>query len=113
MYAIFVTMNVKPGCIEAFLEACVEEGKASVRDEPDCLRFEILRDKNNPDSVRFMEVFTDEKALETHWETPHFHKMWKTIEHMIEVDNDELEIFDAVEQVDMDFVYTSDPSLAS
>lgn len=76
MFAAYFTINVKPNDMETFLEACIENGQASVRDEPDCYRFEILRDKNNENRICFMEVFKDEQALETHWETPHFTKMW-------------------------------------
>jgi hypothetical protein len=36
MFAVYVTINVKPNDMGKFLGACIEEGKASVRDEPDC-----------------------------------------------------------------------------
>jgi quinol monooxygenase YgiN len=113
MFAIYVTINVKPNCMEKFLAACIEEGKASVRDEPDCLRFEILRDKNDPNRVCFMEVFKDEQSLQTHWETPHFTEMWDTIEDMIDARAGETDLWNSIEQVDMDFVYSSDDSLDS
>ena len=113
MYAAFMTINVKPDDLKNFLEACVEEGKASVREEPNCYRFEILRDKRNPNRVCFMEIFRDEQALETHWETPHFNKMWETIEGMIEGDANPPVVWNEVDQIDMEFVYTSDDSLGS
>jgi quinol monooxygenase YgiN len=99
--------------MEKFLAACIEEGKASVRDEPDCFRFEILRDKNDPNRVCFMEVFKDEQALATHWETPHFTRMWQIIENMIDAGPGETDLWNSIEQVDMDFVYSSDDSLNS
>ena len=113
MFAVYVTINVKPNDMEKFLGACIEEGKASVRDEPDCYRFEILRDKNNPNRFCFMEVFKNEQALQTHWETPHFSKMWQTIEHMIDGEIGQTDLWNSIDQTDMEFVYTSDDSLGS
>ncbi len=104
MHAAYFTINVKPNDMEKFLEACIENGQASVRDEPDCYRFEILRDKNNQNRICFMEVFKDEQALETHWETPHFTKMWQTIENMVDGE---------IDQTDMEMVHSSDDSLGS
>lgn len=113
MYVAYVTVNVKPKDLEKFLKACIEEGQASVRDEPDCYRFEILRDRNNPKRVCFFEVFKNVEALHTHWETPHFAKMWETIESMIELEPGETDLWNAMVTTDMDFVYTSDVSLGS
>ncbi len=117
MFAIYVTADVKPNHIEKFLEACIEEGSASVRDEPDCYRFEILRDKNNPNRICFIEVFKDEQALQTHQGTPHFSKMWQTIENMIEAkineETGQIDLWNSMGQTDMEFVYTSDNSLGS
>ena len=112
MFAIFVTVNVKPNCMEPFLAACVEEGEASVREEPNCLRFEILRDKGDRNRVCFIEVFNDEQSLQVHWETPHFEKMWETIKDMIDSGDGETELWDLFQQVEMDFVYSSDSAMA-
>ena len=113
MFAIYVTVDVKPNDMEKFLETCIEEAKASVRDEPDCYRFEILRDKNNQNRICFMEVFENEQALQTHQETPHFSKMWQAIENMIDVEIGQTDLWNSMGQTDMDFVYTSDDSLGS
>ena len=104
MHAAYFTINVKPNDMEKILEACIENGQASVRDEPDCYRFEILRDKNNQNRICFMEVFKNEQALETHYETPHFSKMWQTIENMVDGE---------IDQTDMEMVHSSDDSLGS
>ena len=104
MFAAYFTINVKPNDMEKFLEACLENGKASVRDEPDCYRFEILRDRSNQERVCFMEVFKNEQALEAHYRTPHFSKMWRTIETMMDGEPGE---------TDMDLIYSSDDSLGS
>jgi autoinducer 2-degrading protein len=104
MFAAYFTINVRPNDMQKFLAACIEEGKASVRDEPDCYRFEILRDKNDQNRICFIEVFKNEQALQAHYETPHFSKMWEAIEGMIDGE---------LGETDMEFVYSSDDSLGS
>ena len=84
----------------------MENASATDRDEPDCYRFEILRDKNDQNRVCFIEVYTNERALEAHFETPHFTKFWQTIENKIEgIDGRK------VSRTDLEFIYTSDRSL--
>lgn len=104
MFAAYFTINVRPNDMQKFLAACIEEGKASVLDEPDCYRFEILRDKNDQNRICFIEVFKNEQALQAHYETPHFSKMWEAIEGMIDGE---------LGETDMEFVYSSDDSLGS
>ncbi len=113
MFAAYFTIDVKPNDMEKFLEACIENGQSSVRDEPDCYRFEILRDKNNQNRICFMEVFKNEQALETHWETPHFSKMWQTIENMIDGEIGQTDLWNSIDQTDMEMVHSSDDSLGS
>ena len=72
MHAIFVTVKVKPESRDRFLEVIEHDATASVRDEPGCLRFEVLQDASDPDTYYFFEVYADEAALNAHRETPHF-----------------------------------------
>ncbi len=102
MFAAYFAITVKPNDVEKFLETCLEEAKASVRDEPDCYRFDVMRDKSNPNRFCFLEIFTDVQALERHYETPHFNKMWEIIEPMMDGD---------LGQTDMELIYSSDTSL--
>ncbi len=108
MYVGYFTIDVQPGKTERCLEACLENVKTTVRSEPDCLRFEVLRDSNDQNRVCFVEVYTNEKALEAHFETPHFNKFWETVEDLIEG-----EAGRKVGRADLEFIYTSDPSLGS
>jgi quinol monooxygenase YgiN len=91
--------------MEKFLEACIENGPAFVRNEPDCRRFDILRGKNDQDRICFIEVFKNEQALQAHYQTPHFSKPWRTIENMVDGEWGETE--------KMALIYSSDGSLGS
>ena len=72
MYAIFVTVKIKPEQRDRFLEVIEDDSICSVRDEPGCLRFEVLQDRSDPDTYYFFESYKDEGAFQAHAETPHF-----------------------------------------
>ncbi|MBM3944947.1 MAG: antibiotic biosynthesis monooxygenase [SAR202 cluster bacterium] len=76
MLSIFVTINVKPGTREKFIEASYGDAKGSVRDEPGCFRFDIHQDSANPDTFYLYEVYSDEAAFAAHQQTPHYLK-WR------------------------------------
>lgn len=72
MYCLLLKTQLKPGSLETFMEAMRINAAASVRDEPGCLVFDVLRDRSDPDRVWLYEVYTDEAAFEAHMQTPHF-----------------------------------------
>jgi autoinducer 2-degrading protein len=100
MYAIFVTINIKPGCAEEFTEASFGDAQGSVRDESGCFRFDILKDAENPNRFYLYEVYRDEAAFQAHLETPHFKKWRATVEEMFDGE---------FEKVVMQTAFPSDP----
>lgn len=72
MHAIFVTIQLKPGQADAFLPHIMKNAEAAPRDEPGCQSFTVLASTEDADRFHFFEVYTDEDALNTHRETPHF-----------------------------------------
>ena len=72
MYSIFVTINIRPEHVEAFMEASVGDAEGSTRDEPGCFRFDMHQDAATPARFYLYEVYRDEAAFEAHLETPHF-----------------------------------------
>lgn len=80
MYSIFVTVRIKPGFADRFIEASFGDGQGSVRDEPGCFRFDILRDNADPDLFYLYEVYENEAALETHRTMPHYKKWRATVQ---------------------------------
>ena len=72
MFSIFVTINIKPDHIEEFMEASLGDAEGSVRDEPDCYRFDMNQDAEIPSRFYLYDVYRDEQAFEAHLETPHF-----------------------------------------
>src|SRR5262249_21546956 len=72
MFAIWVSVNVKPERKEEFLQAIEEDARGSREDEPGCLRFDVLQDASDPNHYYFYEVYRDEAALEAHRAAPHY-----------------------------------------
>jgi autoinducer 2-degrading protein len=72
MLALIVTVKVKPEERERFLSVIEDDAICSVRDEPGCVRFEVLQDRDDQDTYYFFEVYQDESALAAHRQTPHF-----------------------------------------
>ena len=48
MHSIFVTIRIKPGFAAQFTEASFGDAQGSVRDEPGCFRFDILKKQHGP-----------------------------------------------------------------
>ena len=70
--AIWVKVKVKPEGREQFLQAIEVDCLGSERDEPGCLRFNVLQDDNDDLTYYFYEVYADEAALDAHREAPHY-----------------------------------------
>lgn len=71
MFALIVSVKVKPEMREAFLAAIEDDSICSVRDESACERFDVLQDRSDPDRYYFYEVYHDEAGFEAHKQTPH------------------------------------------
>ena len=76
MLALWVKVRIKPEARERFLKAIEVDAIGSERDEPGCLRFNVLRDDKDPNVYYFFEVYKDEAALEAHRKAPHY-AVWR------------------------------------
>lgn len=76
MLAIWVKVRVKPEGRQRFLEAIEVDALGSERDEPGCVRFNVLQDEKDPNVYYFFEVYKDQAALEAHRAAPHY-AVWR------------------------------------
>jgi autoinducer 2-degrading protein len=72
MVVLHVTVQVKPEHVAEFLEIVRYDAEHSENDEPGCLRFDVIQDKDDPNRFYYYEVYRDEAALEAHRQSPHF-----------------------------------------
>lgn len=71
MLASFVTVQVKPEYREAFIEAVREHASLSVREDPGCLRFDVVQSQQDPDQFNYFEVYRNEEASRAHGQAAH------------------------------------------
>ncbi len=76
MIALWVKVRVKPEARERFLKAIEVDALGSERDEPGCMRFNVLQDQTDPNVYYFFEAYRDEAALEAHRAAPHY-AVWR------------------------------------
>ena len=85
MYALFVTIKIKPGFAEQFKEASLGDAQGSVRDEPGCLRFDMHQSTEDPNTFHLYEVYENQEAhLELHRNAPHYVKWRETVQDMFD-----------------------------
>ncbi len=72
MLVLHVSVQVKAEHVSEFLEVVRHDAEHSERDEPGCLRFDVIQDREDPNRFYFYEIYRDEAALEAHRQTPHF-----------------------------------------
>ena len=75
MIVTFVHIWVKKDRINDFIEASIKNHSQSVK-ETGNLRFDILKDANDPEKFTFYEAYTSEEAAAMHKNTDHY-KIWR------------------------------------
>jgi quinol monooxygenase YgiN len=68
---VFVTVEIEEARVPAFLEALKVDAAGS-REEEGCLRFDLLKDSENPNTWSFYEIYKDDAALAVHKTLPHY-----------------------------------------
>jgi len=80
MICMLIEVHVKPSGLDEFLEVIKYDAVHSEGDEPGCLRFDVLRDNDDPLKFYLYEVYKDKAAQLAHREMPHFAKWAKFLE---------------------------------
>jgi len=86
MLALLVSIRIKAGQRDAFVTALMDDARGSVGNEPGCLRFDVLQDNADPNTIYLYEVYRDEKALEAHRQAPHYLKWRETVKDWFDGD---------------------------
>ena len=75
MLIVLVFIHVKPDQVEAFKKATLDNARNSVQ-EPGIARFDVIRQKDDPNRFVLFEVYHDPDAPARHKETAHY-KRWR------------------------------------
>ena len=71
MYVITVQLKVKEDQIKEFLDLTLDNA-SEARQEPGCLRFDVLRNEKEPDRFFLYEVYKNPEAHKAHQQTQHY-----------------------------------------
>jgi (4S)-4-hydroxy-5-phosphonooxypentane-2,3-dione isomerase len=82
MLIVQVQVRVKPGSIEAFKAATVENARHSVR-EPGIARFDVVQQADDPCRFVLVECYRTPEAPAAHKETAHYAAWRDTVAHMM------------------------------
>ena len=72
MHIILATIYLKPEWKQAYLKDIIEQTKASLAHEPGLLRFDIVEDSADVNTMHIYEIFKD-KAAHTHHVAADYH----------------------------------------
>ena len=83
MVVLHVTVQLKPEHVSEFLELVRYDAEHSEKDEPGCLRFDVIRDRDDSSRFYYYEVYRDDAALEAHRRSPHFKLYAEKVEPLL------------------------------
>jgi quinol monooxygenase YgiN len=75
MHIVLVYVHVKAECIQAFIEASLDNARNSVL-EPGVARFDIIQQKDDPTRFILVEVYRTTSDPARHKETAHYNR-WR------------------------------------
>ena len=84
MFAVVVTLKIKPGRMNEFLPAITRNARQSLWEEAGCHRFDECTDHDRPEEVLLYELYTDRGAFEMHLQSAHFAAFDRETAHLIE-----------------------------
>jgi quinol monooxygenase YgiN len=76
-------LQIDPAQRDAFIAAVTEEMDESIRVEPGVLAIHAVADRDDPNRLRFFEIYASEAAYVAHRESPHFKAYLATTQPMI------------------------------
>ena len=71
MYVVTVNVFVKPEAVEQFIPAMLDNARGS-RQEPGCLRFDVLQAEDDPTRFFLYEIYRSKEAFAEHQKAAHF-----------------------------------------
>lgn len=79
MLTALVALAVRPERLDEFVEGIGANARASLRDEPGCLRFDVHQQVDDPTRFLLHEVYADDDAFHSaHRSAPHY-AAWRAV----------------------------------
>ena len=78
MFIQIITLRARPEHREDFIKGIIGDAEGSVRDEPNCFRFDVTQNMHDPNLFHLICVFADEAAHHVdHMKSAHLAKFFK------------------------------------
>ena len=71
-FVVLVRFVLEPGTARDFEALVLENARASVRDEPGCRRFDVLKPRAGGGEIVLYEIYDDQTAFAAHKTMPHY-----------------------------------------
>ncbi len=81
MYIVHVFAHIKPGQVEAFKAATLDNARNSLQ-EPGIARFDVLQQSDDPTRFTLVEVYRTKGDTDKHRETAHYNRWREAVESM-------------------------------
>ncbi|MBN1780140.1 antibiotic biosynthesis monooxygenase [bacterium] len=82
MIIVHVHIHVREDCIQAFIDASVENAGHSIR-EPGIVRFDLIRRQDDTQRFVLVEIYRSQEDTVKHKETAHYQKWRDTVADMM------------------------------
>lgn len=82
MHIVLVTVHVKPGSVDAFREATLDNAQNSLQ-EPGVVRFDVLQQQDDPNKFVLIEIYKTPDDPARHKETAHYLRWRETVAEMM------------------------------
>ena len=82
MFIVHVYVHVKPGFVDAFRQATIENARSSVN-EPGVARFDVIQQQDDPTRFILVEVYRTAEDPAKHKQTAHYLKWRDTVTDMM------------------------------
>ena len=79
MYVVGVTVLVTPEAVDAFVAATRDNARNS-RQEPGCVRFDVLQAEDDPTRFFLYEVYRSKDDFAAHQTTEHYQRWRSTVQ---------------------------------
>lgn len=80
---LVVHLEIAPDKLDEFVDIARRHGRRSMENEEGCLGFEVMIPQDSDNRVILVEIYRDDAALESHWESPHMRKYLEQVKDMI------------------------------
>jgi autoinducer 2-degrading protein len=85
VFVVLVDLTVRPERLEEFLDGIRANARASLSEEPGCLRFDVHRSVDDPHRFLLYELYADPDAFYVaHREAPHYNTWREVAERCVE-----------------------------